>query len=91
MTDTFLFCGTGAADYVAPEEGKEFRKNTHSLLNDIILFDIGGMTYQFEEPTVISERLKNVQHVLLRIRTVTISACRRLNAWRRITVPSMCT
>ena len=48
MTDTFLFCGTGAADYVAPEEGKEFRKNTHSLLNDVILFDIGGMTYQFE-------------------------------------------
>ena len=23
MTDTFLFCGTGAADYAAPEEGKE--------------------------------------------------------------------
>ena len=65
MTDTFLFCGTGAADYVAPEEGKEFRKNTHSLLNDIILFDIGGMTYQFEEPTVIRDRLKNVRHVFI--------------------------
>lgn len=65
MTDTFLFCGTGAADYAAPEEGKEFRKNTHSLLNDIILLDIGGMTYRFEDDAVLRARFAKVRHVLV--------------------------
>ena len=63
MTDTFLFCGTGAADYAAPEEGKEFRKNTHSLLNDIILLDIGGMTYRFEDDAVLRARFTNVRNI----------------------------
>ena len=65
MSDTFLFCGTGAADYSAPEEGKEFRKFTHSLLNDIILFDIGSMTYRFEDMAVLDARFSKVKHVLI--------------------------
>ncbi len=65
MADKFLFCGTGAADYVQPEPGKEFRKNTHSLLNDFILFDIGGMTYKFEEEAMIDARFEKVRHVFI--------------------------
>ena len=65
MSDTFLFCGTGAADYTEPENGKEFRKFTHSLLNNIILLDIGSMTYRFEDDAVLEARFADVKHVFI--------------------------
>lgn len=65
MKDTLLFCGTGAADYVKPEPEQEFRKYTHSLLNDTILLDIGSMTYQFEEDAVLKARFARVRQVLI--------------------------
>lgn len=65
MTDTFMFCGTGAADYVIPEPGCEFRKYTHSLLNGVILLDIGSMTYRFDEDAALTERFSAVRHVLI--------------------------
>ncbi len=65
MTDTFMFCGTGAADYVTPESGCEFRKYTHSLLNEVILLDIGSMTYRFEDDAVLTKRFSAVRHVLI--------------------------
>lgn len=65
MKDTLLFCGTGAADYVTPVPGQEFRKYTHSLLNDSILLDIGSMTYKFEPDEVLTARFSRVRHVLI--------------------------
>ena len=60
-----LFCGTGAADYSAPEEGKEFRKFCHTLLNDTILFDIGLFTYRFEPIEDVDKRFAKVKTVIV--------------------------
>lgn len=63
--DRLIFCGTGAADYSVPVPGEEFRKTTHSLLNDVILLDIGFMTYLFEDQELIKARLSKVKDVIV--------------------------
>lgn len=64
MSDKFLFCGTGAANFTVPAEGEEFRKFTHSLLNGIILFDMGANAYKFEDESTVKQRFANVKYVL---------------------------
>lgn len=60
-----FFCGTGAADYSKPVEGEEFRKYTHTLVNDEILIDMGANAYLYEDPAALKERFSGVKNVFI--------------------------
>ncbi len=65
MKHSMLFCGTGAADYEKPQEGCEFRKFCHTLLDNELLIDMGLNAYWFEDEDVLRKRFSSVKNVLV--------------------------